>query len=120
MRDLFFCNLYTYFMEISMTNLGIISDDERAQYKFILTEEGKLYYGKCLWHKDLGNVAHLSPTTEIIGAGIVPDDLMTCSIDGDEWGAWKSTGYGVITPVELRFPIKEAFFLHKQTANAKQ
>lgn len=99
-------------MQITITNLGRLSDDEKAQVKFILTEEGDLLYGKCLWHKDLGAHSKLSPDVQIIGAGVVPDDMETCSIDDNEWGDWKSTGYGVTTPQELRFPIKEAFFSH--------
>ena len=101
-------------MHIKITNLGILSNDEKAKVKFILTEEGDLLYGKCLWHKDLSAHVKLLPTVEIIGAGIVPDDMETCSIDDAEWGDWKSTGYGVTTPQELKFPIKEAFFLHVQ------
>lgn len=106
-------------MKITVTNLGALSLDERAQVKFILTEEGTLFYGKCLWHKDLSQEVKLSPNIKIIGAGIVPDDLETCSIDGDEWGQWKSTGYGLVTPQELRFPIKEAFFDYHSTTKNK-
>lgn len=101
-------------MQITVINLGTLSDDERAKVKFILTEEGTLFYGKCLWHKDLSIYAKLLPTLQIIAAGVVPDYVETCSIDDNEWGDWKSTGYGIITPPELMFPIKEAFFLHCQ------
>lgn len=106
-------------MKITVTNLGVLSPDEKAQVKFILTEEGNLLYGKCLWHKDLSLKAKLLPDTKIIGAGIAPDDLETCSIEGNEWGEWKSTGYGLVTPQELRFPIKEAFFDYHSTTKNK-
>ncbi len=99
-------------MQIVVNNLGVLSDDERARVKFILTEEGNLLYGKCLQHRDLSAHVKLSPTIRIIGAGVVPDDMETCSIDDNEWGDWKSTGYGITTPPELKFPIKEAFFSH--------
>ena len=102
-------------MKITITNIGTLSEDEKAKNKFILTEEGLLLYGKCLQHKDLSVYVKLSPTTKIIGAGVVPDDMETCSIDDAEWGGWKSTGYGVRTPNELKFPIKEALFSHSHT-----
>lgn len=102
-------------MKISITNVGTLSDDERAKNKFILTEDGLLIYGKCLQHKDLSTYVKLPVTTKIVGAGVVPDDMETCSIDDSEWGEWKSTGYGIRTPSELKFPIKEAFFSHSHT-----
>ena len=101
-------------MQITVINLGTLLDDEKAQVKFLLTEEGDLLYGKCLWHKDLSAHIKLSPNVQIIAAGIVPDNMETCSINDNEWGNWKSSGYGVTTPQELRFPIKEAFFLRSQ------
>ena len=107
-------------MNISITNLGVLSNEETAQTKFILTEDGVLLFGTCMWHKDLSAQVKLSPNTKIIGAGIVPNDLTTCSIDEDEWGGWKSTGYGIVTPQELRFPIKEAFFAYAHTAKTKE
>lgn len=102
-------------MQITITDLGTLSEDEKAKNKFILTEDGVLLFGKCLQHKDLSSYAKLPVATKIIGAGVVPDDMETCSIDDSEWGEWKSTGYGVRTPPELKFPIKEAFFSYSHT-----
>ena len=106
-------------MQITVTNVGTLSDDEKARNKFILTEDGLLLFGKCLQHKDLALHAKLLPTIKIVGAGLVPDDMETCSLDDDEWGDWKSVGYGVRTPPELKFPIKEAFFSYSHKHSHK-
>lgn len=72
-------------MQITITNLGVLSEDEKAKNKFILTEDGLLLYGKCLQHRDLSTHAKLPPATKIVGAGVIPNDMEMCSIDDNEW-----------------------------------
>jgi hypothetical protein len=78
--------------------------DKEGKIKFVLTDDKNLYFGKVKYHKDLA--PFLSSQT-IIGAGTVPIPLL--GIDSVEaWGMWRSTGYEVSTPEELRAEIYRA------------
>jgi hypothetical protein len=90
-------------MNITLKDLGQVSDGEKR--KFILVEDGRLLYGICKWHKDLGNAEAIGDL-KVVGAGVIPLSLKYAS--DEEWGDWQSTGYGIVTPEELRNPIKEA------------
>ena len=89
------------------------NDDLEPPYtKFVLLERGTLLFGKFLYHKDLVACFFTSEdekeTVIVIGAGIVPEDVTIPVDNSDAWGKWISTGYDVVTPLELRESIREA------------
>lgn len=99
-------------MIITLTPLPTISDDIKSKTKFILLEDGKLLYGICKYHKDLGAAYYENQdgddVIKVIGAGVVPDDVRT-GIGDSAWGGWESTGYDIVTPHYMRTIIQEAF-----------
>ena len=99
-------------MNIIVKNLGSVSGDKSSPIKFILLEDGTLLFGNCTWHKDLGIAAHVDDTLHVIGAGVVPENISKAGIeDKASWGDWRSTGYGTVTPIELRESIRRALLL---------
>jgi hypothetical protein len=99
-------------MKITCHYLGELSYDPQAKRKFIVTEDGRLFFGICLQHKDLALYIQLPPTTVIIGAGIVPEPHLLTSTDDVLWGGWRSFGYEIITPEDLRPHIMEALLYY--------
>ena len=95
-------------MNIEIRNLGAVSEDEKSKAKFILLESGVLLFGRVQWHKDLALAAGIDEQIKIIGAGVVPESVKDVELQDEAWGGWKSTGYDVITPVELRTDIRNA------------
>lgn len=95
-------------MNIIVRSLGSVSGDGNSKIKFILLEDGTLLYGKCQWHKDLAVAAGIDEAVKVVGAGVIPANLMEAGIKDDVWGNWKSTGYGVLTPETLREEIAAA------------
>jgi hypothetical protein len=95
--------MYTLLMNITLVNLREVSEGEKI--KFILLEDGRLLYGTCKWHKDLGESGNIG-SCKVVGAGVIPSHIPTA--DDEDWGNWQSTGYEVITPTDLRESIKEA------------
>jgi len=95
-------------MNITVKNLGQVSGDHTSLTKFLLFENGILLCGICQWHKDLAVAANVDEKVKVVGAGVVPVNIREASIEDDVWGGWKSTGYGITTPPELREGIREA------------
>lgn len=95
-------------MDIQVQNSGVVSGDAASKVKFILLEDGRLLYGKCQWHKDLAKDVCIDESMKVLGAGVFPDNIQEVSIEEDVWGGWKSTGYNVVTPLELRQSIRNA------------
>lgn len=108
-------------MKITIIHLPDVGCKETPYTKFILLSDGRLLYGKCLYHKELHARFFIEPlenvrteerdTLTVIGAGKVPEDVHV-SIEDDTWGNWESTGFDVITPLYLREPIRAAFVDH--------
>lgn len=94
-------------MNIILRNLGNISGDDASKIKFILLDDGTLLYGRVEWHKDLVSAAELGQDIRVVGAGVVPRDVHDTR--DESWGNWKSTGYNVVTPVELQKEIMNVF-----------
>lgn len=91
-----------------------ISTNKDAKCKFILLNDGKLLFGMCTYHKDLGAAFLQNENNKedeaiyVIGAGIVPTDIYTDTEDTKAWGEWVSTGYDIVTPFDLRKEIQRA------------
>jgi hypothetical protein len=98
-------------MNIRVKNLGEISGDQDSKVKFILFEDGTLLFGKCQWHKDLATAAKVDETMKVVGAGVVSSNIEDTS--DEAWGGWKSTGYGIVTPIEIRQTIRNALISTK-------
>lgn len=104
-------------LEITIIHLPDIFSCEGSQVKFILLADGRLLYGRCMYHKDLTTVFFGNEegnTLTVIGAGIVPENPATQIEDEEAWGYWKSTGYKVVTEEMLREKIREAFILYNK------
>lgn len=100
-------------MIIRIQDLGNLSDEEHSKVKFILLDNGDLLFGKCKWHKDLQDASsYKTESVQVVGAGTVPLDV-DGFMDDEKWGGWKSTGYSVITPDNIRKQIVEAFKVYK-------
>jgi hypothetical protein len=93
-------------MDIRVEKLEQVAGDENSKVKFILLEDGRLLCGKCQWHKDLALAAGLDDSIKIIGAGVMPANPQ--DTNDNVWGGWKSSGYDIVTPVELREEIRTA------------
>ncbi len=95
---------------ISARSLGRISDSPADPIKFILLDDGLLLFGKAQWHKDLmrAHLAERGAPRDVVAAGTVPSDIAARGLDDEDWGGWKSTGFGVRTPIEYRAAIREA------------
>lgn len=104
--------------DITIIHLQDIVDCEGSQVKFILLTDGRLLYGRCMYHKDLANAFFDSEeernTLVVVGAGIVPENRVAQIEDEEAWGYWKSTGYKVVTEEKLREKIREAFILYNK------
>jgi hypothetical protein len=105
-------------LDIKIIHLSDIFTCEGSQVKFILLADGRLLYGRCMYHKDLA-VAFFDNEEErnmltVIGAGVVPEDPATQIEDEEAWGYWKSTGYKVVTEEMLREKIREAFIVYNK------
>ena len=99
-------------MDITIRNLGSLTEDRNSATKFILIDTGVLFFGRCKWHNDLAIAAKLPEEIVIIGAGVVPPNLETADISDAFWGGWKSSGYGIVTDEELRVHIYHALLPH--------
>jgi hypothetical protein len=105
-------------MDITIKNLGVISDEEGSFVKFVLLEEKILAFGKCLWHKDLIIALYGQDTSvSITAAGILPKDVSKTPLDDEYWGQWRSNGYDVITPPEYRSLIQKALLSFESEIN---
>jgi hypothetical protein len=106
------------YMNIVVKNLGIISSDKESVVKFILTDSGILLLGKCLWHKDLVAIFFGEECNfTIIGAGVVPEDIHTASLDKVLWGNWRSNGYNIVTEESYRELIRAALIPFEKEVN---
>lgn len=105
-------------MTISVKSLGVVSGEENGVVKFVLLEEDILVFGKCVWHKELV-VAFYGKEIDVtvVAAGVLPKDVSKASLDDSYWGAWRSSGYDVVTPPEYRNTIKEALLSFEQEIN---
>jgi hypothetical protein len=99
-------------------NIGIISQDKSSLVKFVLSEKNVLLFGRCLWHKDLVCTFYGDDVKiRVIAAGVVPKDVKNSTLIDEEWGAWKSSGYEVVTPEEYRGIIKDALSIFEDEIN---
>ena len=100
-------------LDITIIHLPDIVICEGSQVKFILIADGRLLYGRCMYHRDLSDAFFDNEeernTLTVIGAGIVPEKRTTQIKDEEAWGYWKSMGYKVVTEETLREKIREAF-----------
>jgi hypothetical protein len=96
-------------------NLGRISHDDAHKVKFILLNNGVLLFGKVEWHKDLMNsYTDHQTNVSVVAAGTIPQHIAAVDLSEENWGGWKSTGYGVLTPDEYRESIRNVLLLHEE------
>jgi len=73
--------------------------------KFVVTDDDMVYIGRVENHRDLG----VPETSTVVGAGNFRShpELMDLNFTA----CWRSVGYDVVTPTELRTRLKDLFIL---------